>query len=462
MARQLSLAPESFALGQTIGYTSAGLPLVCAATIIATGQIVAIKQISLEALCENQDKFDRVQRTLHLETQLLHPTLLTHMAAITVPGPQPLLWIVSPLMEHGSVAEILLSVSTRGLEEIVVAHIVREVLKALEYLHSLQTMMRVVCAQSVFVAADCSIRIGGFEHALSFQGRPRVFDVITAPDHIPWIAPEVLRQDHRGYTHTADMYSLATCAYETAFGTKPFDDLEVPKVFLMKMTEEFPSPPIGHHMSPSFVDFLRLCTAAPHMRPSATRLLAHSFITQVKRTPPALYHLCTSLPPLHDRAARIAALRRQQPQTYDPMFLQPHLSRIAFPGLAMGGLTYARPSGVSAHSVSTHGGSMRLDLVREESDSPPGMVAGPALASQEDDEWDYTPFAEEEGRREGHNNEEENVHEAQEEHRDRVAYANDGADMDLDDEMAAGTAGGLVVGMAGLTVAPHNGSTSSL
>lgn len=462
MARHVPLSAEAYSVGGTIGYTSSGLPSVAQGTIEATGQIVAIKRISLEALCEDQDKFERLQRTLQLETQLLHPTILNHYAAITVGDPEPALWIVSPLMEHGSVAEILLSVPTRGLEEIVVAHIIREVLKALEYLHSLRIMMRVVCAQSVFVAADCSIRLGGFEHALSFRDRERVHDAIVAPDHISWIAPEVLRQDLRGYTSSADIYSLATCAFEVAFGVKPFDDLEVPRVFLMKMMNEFPSLPQGHHMPLSFVEFVCQCISAPHARPTATRLLSHPFTTQVRRTPPALYHLCTSLPPLPERAARIAALRRQNPSTYDPTFLQPHLSRIAFPQLAVGGLTYARPP--DGHAASTHG----LGALTEEDAAGAGgqMVKGAATGERPrhtSDGWidvdelpqgppspplqPVLPSAQPDSAQ-----------------RDRVAFASDGCEELGDGALDACQAGLLVEDMVGLRVGrdPHGGSHSSL
>jgi STE20-related kinase adapter protein alpha len=93
-----------------------------------------------------------------------------------------------------------------------------------------------VRADNIFLGSENSVRLSGFHHAIFIQdcdrwlGKPdqvQYFDE-TLSDVFIWLAPEVLKQDLRGYGTSSDIYSLGICLCEMGNGFAPF------RVFLFK------------------------------------------------------------------------------------------------------------------------------------------------------------------------------------------------------------------------------------
>jgi serine/threonine-protein kinase OSR1/STK39 len=122
-----------------------------------------------------------------------HPNLLPLLASFT-DGDQ--LWIVEPFIEHGSVLNILKYSNRNGLSEELIAIIVYETLKGLDYLHRHQMMHRDVKAGNILVDATGHVYLADFGVAAPLEQRggswgekPRNTFVGTPC----WMAPEVMQ-----------------------------------------------------------------------------------------------------------------------------------------------------------------------------------------------------------------------------------------------------------------------------
>ncbi|KAI7748370.1 hypothetical protein M8C21_021637 [Ambrosia artemisiifolia] len=140
---------------------------------IPNNEIVAIKILDFE--CSNSD--------------------LSHCSFVNDHN----LWVVTPFMPGGSYLHILKSAHPDGFEEVVIATILREVLKALEYLHDHAVIHQDVKAGNILISDNGAIKLGdlGVSACLFDSGnRQRMRNTFVGTPC--WMAPEVMEQLH-GY-----------------------------------------------------------------------------------------------------------------------------------------------------------------------------------------------------------------------------------------------------------------------
>eukprot|EP01136_Pigoraptor_vietnamica_P033103 Opistho-1_new@8929 len=329
--RQMSFAPgvegpvlfthrvEDYELLEDIGCNSKGDLTVHRARHKPTGAFVAIKRIDLEA---ELDRFSTDEpHEIHLSRLLRDDNVTECLASFVVDDE---LWVVMPLLDGGCLASVLL---TRdyfdGLPESVVSLCVRDILRALAYLHKNAVVFRNVRPSRMLAHSDGSVRLSNFADAvLLYRGGQRVrreysFGASVA-DSLPWIAPEVLQQDLQGYDTSADIYGLGISAIQLATGRVPYAGMEPTKVLLLKLNGR---PPALDDFSSSqrkftrqFRQFVDLCLRRnARERPSAEQLLDHPFVKGTKRKSQILPSLLKALPSLSDRTRleREAALQAQ-------------------------------------------------------------------------------------------------------------------------------------------------------
>ncbi|KAG0244867.1 hypothetical protein BGX31_008410 [Mortierella sp. GBA43] len=121
-----------------------------------------------------------------------------------------------------------------------------------------------------------------------------------------WMAPEVMEQ--AGYDYKADIWSFGITAIELATGHAPFAKYPPIKVLMLTLSNDPPTldrESTRHRYSKMFKEMIDACLQKdPTRRPSAEKLLSHSFFKQAKKKSYLVTTLLQSLPPLEQRSPR--------------------------------------------------------------------------------------------------------------------------------------------------------------
>ncbi|XP_058889511.1 STE20-related kinase adapter protein beta-like isoform X3 [Acipenser ruthenus] len=304
------------------------ISVVCLARHRPTGTLVAVKQTNLDNCTEEQ--LGVLQNEV-LQTRLFHhPNILTSRIVFTSSSK---LWVISPLMAYGSAACLVKKYFSDGMSESLIAFILYGVLKGLDYLHRMGYIHRSVKASHILLSGDGRVYLSGLHSLYSMVRDGKRSEVVyDVPEQsstvLPWLSPELLRQDLHGYDVKSDIYSLGITACELATGRVPFQDMHPTLMLLQKlkgshcclldihplplevlglkvsrsgvdsgigesvaassimrtMTRERPQSPAPKNFSVLFHNLVELCLQHdPEKRPSARSLLTHAFVKQVKR-----------------------------------------------------------------------------------------------------------------------------------------------------------------------------------
>nr|CAD1825597.1 unnamed protein product [Ananas comosus var. bracteatus] len=275
--------------GERVRYRARCVPL---------NEIVAIKILDFE-----RDSSDLRNITREAQTMILidHPNVLkAHCSFVNDHN----LWVVMPYMAGGSCLHIMKSAYPNGLEEVVIATVLREVLKGLEYLHHQGHIHRDVKAGNILVDVRGGIKLGDFGvSACLFDSGDRQRTRNTFVGTPCWMAPEVMEQLH-GYDFKADIWSFGITALELAHGHAPFSKYPPMKVLLMTLQNA--PPGLDYERDRKFSRFFRqmigMCLVKdPSKRPSAKKLLKHPFFKQARSQEFLNRKILEGLPTLGDR-----------------------------------------------------------------------------------------------------------------------------------------------------------------
>lgn len=235
--------------------------------------------------------------------------------------------IVTPLMDFGSVTDIIHANFTCGLPEAAVALIISDVLEALSYLHYNDIIHRSLRCSHILVSSSGNACVTGFRYAISVmkegQRSQKIHDFSPAlKPNLLWLAPEVLQQNMHGYHLKSDVYSLGVSLCEMANGFPPFADMEPMQMLLEKLRGTTPrlldsttlapasteavcsrrtcdDQQRSRQFSESFHNFAELCLRPdPHVRPTAKELLSHNFLKNTRKPKSSLKELLQPLKPL--------------------------------------------------------------------------------------------------------------------------------------------------------------------
>ncbi|BDA40402.1 probable serine/threonine-protein kinase 24 at N-terminal half [Coccomyxa sp. Obi] len=233
-----------------------------------TDMEVAIKVIDLEDV---EDDIEDIHKEVAVLARCRSENITDYYASVLKPGSSEL-FIVMELMA-ASVADLL---DERPLGEPEIAHILRQVLKALVYLHGEHRVHRDIKAANVLVSAEGAVKISDFGVSGQLTGtlgyRRRTF--VGTPY---WMAPEVIETSEEGYSQTADIWSLGITAIEMATGTPPLAELHPMRALFLIPKD--PAPRLEGSFSQPLREFVARCLHKdPALRPSASELLQDDFV----------------------------------------------------------------------------------------------------------------------------------------------------------------------------------------
>ncbi|KAL8183675.1 UNVERIFIED_CONTAM: hypothetical protein K2H54_048566 [Gekko kuhli] len=334
-----------------IGRGCNNLTSIYLARHIPTGTLVAVRITDLERCSE--DHLKALQNEVTLSHAFRHPNIMTLWAVFTTGS---WLWVISPFMAYSSAGHLLRTYFPDGMSEALIGNILFGAVSGLSYMHHHGYIHRSIKASHILISGDGLVHLSGLNHLYSLiSNGQRLKAVYDFPQFstsvLPWLSPELLRQDIYGYNVKSDIYSVGITACELANGRVPFQDMPRTQMLLQKLkgppycpwsVNTFPrgesriknsrsgiDSGIGESMthtmtserlqtppktfSPAFHNLIELCLQQdPEKRPSARGLLSHAFFKQVKEQSkgsllsllsPAIQHTQSQTPVVHSSAA---------------------------------------------------------------------------------------------------------------------------------------------------------------
>ncbi|KAG6684723.1 hypothetical protein I3842_12G076500 [Carya illinoinensis] len=294
--RAYSANPSDYKLLEEVGYGATAT--VYRAIYLPLNEVVAVKCLDLDRCNSNLDDIRREAQTMSL---IDHPNVVRSYCSFVV---ERNLWVVMPFMAEGSCLHLMKIAYPDGFEEAAIGSILKETLKALEYLHRQGHIHRDVKAGNILLDSNGMVKLADFGvSACMFDTGDRQRSRNTFVGTPCWMAPEVL-QPGSGYNSKADIWSFGITALELAHGHAPFSKYPPMKVLLMTIQNAPPGLDYDRDkkFSKLFKEMVAMCLVKDQTkRPTVEKLLKHSFFKQAKPPEISVKKLFADLPPLWNR-----------------------------------------------------------------------------------------------------------------------------------------------------------------
>ncbi|KAG7470769.1 hypothetical protein MATL_G00117300 [Megalops atlanticus] len=245
-----------------------------------SGELAAIKVIKMEP----EDDFSVIQQEIVMVKSCKHPNIVAYYGSYIRANK---LWICMEYCGGGSLQDIYHV--TGPLSELQIAYICREMLKGLEYLHSQKKIHRDIKGANILLNDNGEVKLADFGISAQITATfARRMSFIGTPY---WMAPEVAAVEIKGgYNELCDVWSVGITAIELAELQPPMFDVHPLRVLFLMSKSGYQPPKLKDKAkwSSLFHNFIKMMLIRnPKKRPSASKMLTHTFVTQ--------YHLNQSL-----------------------------------------------------------------------------------------------------------------------------------------------------------------------
>ncbi|XP_051870584.1 serine/threonine-protein kinase 10 isoform X2 [Pristis pectinata] len=197
------------------------------------------------------------------------------------------LWIMIEFCPGGAVDATMLELD-RGLTEPQIRVVARQMLEAVDYLHSQKIIHRDLKAGNVLLTQDGNIKLADF--GVSAKNTKTLQKRETFIGTPYWMAPEVVMCEtmkDTPYDYKSDIWSLGITLIEMAQIEPPHHELNPMRVLLKIAKGDPPTLENPSKWSADFKDFLKKALDKnPDTRLSAAQLLQHPFVSGVSTNKP--------------------------------------------------------------------------------------------------------------------------------------------------------------------------------
>ena len=253
-----------YQIGEQIGKGAIGT--VYKGINIENASIVAIKQISLENLREEDKKSMKME--INLLKKLKHENIVKYIDAHYT---EIHLNIILEYVDSGSLSSIIKKFGS--FQESLVAIYIKQVLTGLDYLHSQGVVHRDIKGANILTTKEGLVKLADFGVATRLAEGEKAVSVVGTPY---WMAPEIIEM--RGHVSTScDIWSVGCTVIELLTGTPPYYGL--PQWSTLFRIVQDDHPPLPNGISENCKDFLLKCFHKdPMLRIDAKGLLKHPWI----------------------------------------------------------------------------------------------------------------------------------------------------------------------------------------
>jgi TolB-like protein/Flp pilus assembly protein TadD len=218
---------------EVLGYGSS-------ATVYLAVDIRHQRRVALKVLAAEVGEtlgIERFQREILTAARLQHPNILPLFDSGTAGGR---LWYAMPFVESGSLRDRMAREGQMDLGQTV--QLVREVADALTYAHGQGVVHRDVKPENIMLSAEGHARLADFGLARAIEDElgPSSTGAGIAVGTPLYMSPEQALGTER-VDARADVYALATVAYELLAGATPFEGDNVRSVMTRRVVEDPPS-----------------------------------------------------------------------------------------------------------------------------------------------------------------------------------------------------------------------------
>ncbi|XP_050274179.1 mitogen-activated protein kinase kinase kinase ANP1-like isoform X1 [Quercus robur] len=242
-----------------------------------SGELLAVKQVLIAENSASKEKAQAHIRELEEEVKLLknlsHPNIVRYLGTVRE---EETLNILLEFVPGGSISSLLGKFGS--FPEAVIRTYTKQLLLGLEYLHRNGIMHRDIKGANILVDNKGCIKLADFGASKQVVELATVSGAKSMKGTPYWMAPEVILQT--GHNFSADIWSVGCTVIEMATGKPPWSQQyqEVAALFYIGTTKSH--PPIPEHLSVEAKDFLLKCLQKePNLRPAASELLQHPFVT---------------------------------------------------------------------------------------------------------------------------------------------------------------------------------------
>nr|CDS29956.1 PAK box P21 Rho binding [Hymenolepis microstoma] len=274
---------DKYCVVDKIGQGASGV--VCSGYEIATKKLVAIKKMNIaqqpkKELIINEILVMRANRQPNivnfLDAYLVSPTPSSARISTSSNGGNASgeeLWVVMEYLDGGSLTDVC---TETCMEEGHIAAVCKEILKALEFLHSNNVIHRDIKSDNILLGMDGSVKLTDFGFCAQLSNERTKRSTMVGTPY--WMAPEVVTR--RQYGYKVDIWSLGILAIEMIDGEPPYLTENPLRALYLIATIGKPEIKERDKLSPTFLDFLDRCLEeSVDNRATASELLQHPFIT---------------------------------------------------------------------------------------------------------------------------------------------------------------------------------------